>query len=165
MKRIWIAIGACLVLASCHDKKIASEKVVIEEHPSDHLVEEPIDSFRAGSVEVDADAMLNALQDYNPFQVEKMRIANDSLFVHVQYGGGCKEHEFKLISSGAYAESMPPQLTVLMVHESEPDPCRALIYEQWVFPIQSLRYPGVESLMLHVKQQESDSGTTFEYSY
>jgi hypothetical protein len=60
-------------------------------------------------------------------------IQNDLLALKVQYGGGCKEHFFRLIISKGIEKSNPPQTTFLLSHDSNGDTCEALISEELKF--------------------------------
>jgi hypothetical protein len=53
--------------------------------------------------------------------------AQDSILVDVKYGGGCKEHKFKL-EVGACAESFPVQCGVEVIDLTRGDFCEALIH-------------------------------------
>ncbi len=56
----------------------------------------------------------------------------------VQYGGGCKKHEFSLVGNSAIMKSYPPKRSCILVHEGENDMCRALVYQQLKFDISEL---------------------------
>ena len=62
-------------------------------------------------------------------------IQNDILVLQVQYGGGCKEHFFKLIISEGIEKSNPPQTTFFLSHNANGDNCEALISEDLRFNI------------------------------
>ena len=62
-------------------------------------------------------------------------IQNDILELQVQYGGGCKEHFFKLIISEGIEKSNPPQTTFFLSHNANGDSCEALISEDLRFNI------------------------------
>jgi hypothetical protein len=62
-------------------------------------------------------------------------IQNDMLELQVQYGGGCKEHFFKLIISEGIEKSNPPQTTFFLSHNANGDSCKALISEDLRFNI------------------------------
>lgn len=69
----------------------------------------------------------SALSD--PFTLINAEIKEDSIFIEVQYSGGCADHVFRLIEQAPMVRSMPPKQLLQLVHESNDDPCRALIQE------------------------------------
>lgn len=71
--------------------------------------------------------------------VNKAIVDNDTLKLNVSYGGGCKEHEFKLFGSSSIAESYPPQAQVFLSHNANNDACRAFITEEVAFDLSPLK--------------------------
>ncbi len=69
----------------------------------------------------------------DPVRIDSASIINDLLSLKVQYGGGCKEHFFKLIIPKGIEKSNPPQTTLLLLHDSNGDSCEALISEELRF--------------------------------
>jgi hypothetical protein len=75
----------------------------------------------------------------DPFKVLSAQITDqDSLIVEVEYGGGCKEHIFRLVSNGMMKKSMPPQCTIYLEHENNEDMCRALLRQKVSYYIGNL---------------------------
>jgi hypothetical protein len=58
--------------------------------------------------------------------------------IDVRYGGGCKEHNFKLEVGNACAESMPVQCRAKLVDLTSGDFCEALVGKTVVFSIKKL---------------------------
>ena len=54
----------------------------------------------------------------------------NQLHITIEYSGGCKPHEFKILGSRAVLKSMPAQRPVLIVHNANGDECRSLIREE-----------------------------------
>ena len=91
----------------------------------------------------------------DPFKVLSAEISDqDSLIVEVEYGGGCKEHQFKLITTGMLKKSMPPQCTVYLEHENNEDMCRALIRQKCAFYIGNLA-PNGETIVIQIFDHEA----------
>ncbi|MFZ8837178.1 MAG: hypothetical protein ACO2XQ_09045 [Flavobacteriales bacterium] len=65
----------------------------------------------------------------DPFTLINAEIKEDSIFIEVQYSGGCADHDFRLIEQAPMVRSMPPKRLLQLYHESNDDPCRALIQE------------------------------------
>jgi hypothetical protein len=72
------------------------------------------------------------------------------LRLELEYSGGCREHDFAALSSGAFLESWPVQLIVFLRHDAHGDPCEALVDNEATFdltPVARLyrsEYPGAE---------------------
>lgn len=56
----------------------------------------------------------------------------------VQYGGGCREHEFTLCWDGHFMESFPLQVRLVLHHDGNGDMCRALPTETLTFDLKAL---------------------------
>jgi hypothetical protein len=63
----------------------------------------------------------------DPFALLEAAIDGDTLRLQVGYGGGCRDHEFQLVISGAFMESEPVQTMALLTHDDDDDPCDAFI--------------------------------------
>jgi hypothetical protein len=55
------------------------------------------------------------------------------LEIAISYGGGCKEHDFYIFTSGMYAKSIPPQINFYLVDEQTQDLCKSMIYDTLYF--------------------------------
>ena len=65
----------------------------------------------------------------DPFEVDTVWFANDSLYITVKYSGGCEEHEFWAFSSCAWKESGTPQASLIIIHDNHNDLCEAYLTE------------------------------------
>ena len=83
------------------------------------------------------------------FTLLESSLEGDNLILLVQYGGWWREHEWKLKTNGAYAKSLPPQITLNLEHNANSDMCRALVTDTLEFNLEPLRYPG--NLQLDVR--------------
>ncbi|MEN9639145.1 MAG: hypothetical protein RLZZ262_1013 [Bacteroidota bacterium] len=94
----------------------------------------------------------------DPFKVLSAQISDqDSLIVEVEYGGGCKDHEFRLVTNGNLKKSMPAQGTLYLEHESNDDMCRALIRQKLAFFIGNLAKNG-ETIIIQLNDYNPESG-------
>jgi hypothetical protein len=66
-------------------------------------------------------------------------ISSDVLTLFVQYGGGCKPHDFRLFGSRRFLESYPVQADVFLSHNANGDACKALISDSLRFSLQRLK--------------------------
>ncbi len=76
------------------------------------------------------------------FGVDSVFIYDDCLVVRVNYGGGCKHHDFFL----SLLPTMGPLNTLTLSHDSHGDLCEAFIHEPRAFDITSLQSPGSHSV-------------------
>ncbi len=61
------------------------------------------------------------------FSTRELAISGDWLILKVTYGGGCEEHVFGFSWDGIFAESIPTQAQLTILHEAYGDRCFALI--------------------------------------
>lgn len=84
----------------------------------------------------------------SPFSVENAAVDGDSLRVMVQYGGGFREHDFRLVSAGTATKSLPRQQPLKLEHEGHGDPGRALFSEEQSFDLTPFRDPSQPRIVL-----------------
>jgi len=109
--------------------------------PENALDRKPVEqNDYAGADEVVSDA----------FSVLEATVDGDSLRVHLEYGGGCADHEFQLVQASPTLRSMPPKQPLRLIHQAHGDPCRALIREWRAFDVSSFQASpkGVTVLLL-----------------
>jgi hypothetical protein len=79
-------------------------------------------------------------------------IVGDSLTMLVAFGGGCKTHDFKVISNGAMMKSMPPQVNVILSHNAHEDMCEALLTQDVTVSLEPLKQQAISGgVVIHVK--------------
>lgn len=57
----------------------------------------------------------------DPFTLNDAAVAEDVLAVSVSYAGGCRVHEFRLLTAGGFMESDPVQLRIDIIHDANGD--------------------------------------------
>ncbi|MBF8296735.1 MAG: hypothetical protein HW389_3280 [Bacteroidetes bacterium] len=91
-------------------------------------------------------------------QIKSAVISSDVLTVIAQYGGGCKQHDFKLFGSRRFLESYPVQADVVLSHNANGDACKALISDSLRFSLQRLKetfqmyYGGRGTILLRLHE-------------
>lgn len=94
----------------------------------------------------------------DPFRILSAQVSSeDSLIVEVEYGGGCKDHVFRLVTNGMMKKSMPPQCTLYLEHESNDDMCRAMLRQKVAFFIGSLAKNN-ETIVIHIHDYTPETG-------
>jgi hypothetical protein len=79
-------------------------------------------------------------------------IVGDSLTMLVAFGGGCKAHDFKVISNGAMMKSMPPQVNVILSHNAHEDMCEALLTQDVTVSLEPLKQQAMNGgVVIHLK--------------
>lgn len=75
------------------------------------------------------------------YSVKRWEINGQTLTVEVQYGGGCRDHEWDMYFNGAVLKSLPPQAFLHLRHTvtDGPDPCRGMPTETLKFDLSSLK--------------------------
>ena len=96
------------------------------------------------------------------YKLAKSRVSGDTLFVDVEYTGGCKDHVFTARHNGQYMKSMPAQLNLYIEHNANSDACRELIKETLAFDLRGARYGGSGTLILLLNGDRSNKVT---YAY
>lgn len=67
----------------------------------------------------------------------RVSLDNKTLEIDVNYGGGCKEHEFEL-DINECLESSPVQCTAELLHNTNGDLCEAIIGKTLIFSFEEL---------------------------
>ena len=84
-------------------------------------------------------------KDNAPFTILSTKIKKDRLTLIVQYGGGCKEHSFKLFTNGLFQKKSPPRLKLFLEHNFNDDFCKKMVRDTLIFNVENGKYPGKES--------------------
>lgn len=79
-------------------------------------------------------------EESTPITIEEAEIVGNQLVLKVSYGGGCQEHDFKLIGSEMISKSMPPIRAIKLIHNGNNDMCKALIMQTLKFDITAFAY-------------------------
>lgn len=80
--------------------------------------------------------------------IEKAIIREGILILSVQYGGGCKVHEFGINAQSAIMKSMPPKRGIQLTHKSNEDFCKALVTKDLQFNVKELLPEGSDEIFL-----------------
>ena len=75
----------------------------------------------------------------DPIAIDSGRIERDTLVLSVSHGGGCAEHEYALVATNGWMESLPVQLGVILAHDAKGDICKALLLRKLKFDLAPAR--------------------------
>ena len=97
----------------------------------------PDETKLSGNVVIAGDDAAKPVND--PYTLESIMIADDTLTISVSYGGGCETHQFTLIASDTFMESDPVQLGVAIVHNANLDFCERWVTETYHFNLTPIK--------------------------
>lgn len=63
----------------------------------------------------------------SPFEIQKVTVKGNTMFVDISYPGGCGVHEFKAVGNLAIMKSMPPQRMMKVIHTSKSELCKSIV--------------------------------------
>jgi hypothetical protein len=89
------------------------------------------------------------------FSIKNVSITSNLLQIEVQYGGGCKTHEFILYVDSILIDGDPPILNFTLCHNANGDACKAIVSETLVFnikPVEGL-YSGPSPLQVQINNK------------
>jgi hypothetical protein len=84
-------------------------------------------------------------------------LAGDLLRIQVQHAGGCASHDFALLHTGVFVETLPVQTYLQLAHDAHGDVCRALITRTLTFDLSPLKqaylnaYGGPGTIVIHLR--------------
>ena len=139
---------------SVYSRKYRVTLLQLDPYPSSHTVQPvPADyearlSVALNPVPLETDRLNLFAHDIyeeflnNPidgFYIDSSSVIADTLRVYVAYSGGCKEHDFFLFGSTAWAETDPPVMPAVIIHDGHWDTCEAFIHETLRFDLSPIR--------------------------
>ncbi|MFN0031098.1 MAG: hypothetical protein ACKVOR_02955 [Flavobacteriales bacterium] len=98
----------------------------------------------------------------DPFSLMSQRISGDTLWLEVQYSGGCEDHIFTLNTHMHWLKTMPPQLNLYVEHDNKDDACRSLVNTQIAFDLRTIRSDGTNTIKLII---DGDMVNKLTYKY
>jgi len=142
-------LAALMILAvSCGNKK----KKCSKECDSKNMEQTNVLKTERGTTVTVSLEDLNTKYPSDPFQLIDAHVDDDNkLHLTVEYGGGCKDHEFRILGSKAILKSMPAQRPIMIVHNSNEDHCRSIVREEFLVDISEFAYTkenGSEIILL-----------------
>ncbi len=96
-----------------------------------------------------------------PVTINHAEQVGDLILLDVSYSGGCETHAFDLASRGEFTATYPPEVEIVLKHNSNDDRCRALVDDKLYFDLRPLQYQGTNRVLLVVK----NTNKTLIYTY
>jgi hypothetical protein len=75
----------------------------------------------------------------DPYTIGDIWLDGDLLHLQVSHSGGCREHTFELVWSGAWRTSLPAQTGLWLAHDAHGDACEAWVTGALSFDLTPLR--------------------------
>jgi len=127
---------------------------------------EASDDFFLGTVDdpvlIDTSCDDSAQPPSAPLAIQGLELVGDAVEVQTSFSGGCGEHLFAVSGGCEFTASDPPQTTVILHHDAQGDSCEALVTQDVLVSLSSLRDGasalGASSLEVFVRGP-SDEGT------
>lgn len=100
---------------------------------AEYPVEDDATFFTLKSSRIEFLESKNGNSGSDPFNIHRLDILDDSVFVMVSYSGGCRQHSFEIIWSEMFYETVPEGTGIIINHNANGDNCKALITETLSF--------------------------------
>lgn len=126
---------------------------------SAYIAQSEVERANAKQITIDPTARMADRTD--PFTLKSFEQNGDILVVNVSYSGGCKPHDFDLVTTGKYKEVYPPEIELKLTHKNNGDGCRSIVDETHYFDLTPLRYEGTNRVKLIMR----NTNKTIEYTY
>ncbi len=165
MKLLLSIICGFLLLVSCHSKKIIESKPDPVPNDVELTVDEPRDSTSILPIQLDKNVNLTGFQD--PYTIVNAEIKDGLLWLQTSYGGGCREHEFKMVFNGIYVPRQDQEtdvselVSLKLGHNGNGDACRSIVRQNIRFDLKPLQKEGVNNLVIRLSNWDSE----LVYSY
>ncbi len=161
MKNVLILLTVTFLGLSCANRNIIESKPdpVVPVIKTDSILD-------VLEVTVDETAKMNEIGD--PYQIEKAEINGDILILNLSYGGGCENHEFKMINNFAFFENVDDYenhiesgTRLTLVHNGNNDRCRSIVRQELRVNLSNIQDKGKNKLTIQLTGWES----TLIYAY
>lgn len=118
-----------LILVGCATKK-----------DLDQIDETSINVESKNDETVKITATIGEIGESDPITITNARIEGNTMFITVEYSGGCQDHALELIGNMGVMKSLPPKRGIKLIHHSNGDNCRELITHTIEANIEALAY-------------------------
>jgi len=141
MKRLAFILILPLAFACITQKAAVEEASDVSTQPGNGSIEistnsdegsssdaEPVDSYTKPEKPFRTKATLGEIaRKTDHYEIVSAEIEGVLLFMTINYSGGCAAHEFEFVGSRAISKSLPPQRSVMLVHDNGEDMCEAWV--------------------------------------
>lgn len=165
MKLILPVLTSILFLVSCHSQKIIESKPDPVPNDIELTVDEPWDSTSILPILIDANENLTGFTD--AYTIVDAKISDHILWLETSYGGGCREHEFKMVFNGDLVSRQDQEtrisgfVSLKLGHNGNGDACRSIVKQNIRFDLKPLQNKEFNHLIIRLSNWENE----LVYSY
>jgi hypothetical protein len=163
MKYFTIILLAASLLFGCKPKQEVTKTPVSETshtavHDNELTVDEPRDSTSILPISILESNNMKEAGD--PFTIREAKIENNQLWLAVSYGGGCEEHQFKMLFNNAYTEmkneegEAQSKIKLNVHHTGNNDRCRSIVRQNLRFDLTAVQDKGIQQLTIELNNWE-----------
>jgi len=164
MKNTLIYFSAILLFLStaegCKKNKVIAKADDSKIDTASQTAEQPMNKLPLRKINTDQVYTWPGMVDL--FTIEQLIVKGDTLFVMVNYGGGCEQHDFTMNTNMMWLKSNPPQLNLFMEHNAHGDKCRAVIKETLAFDITPIKYKEKGAVRLIINENR-EGAVLYQY--
>jgi hypothetical protein len=110
------------------------------------------------------ESSLGAFEESDALDIDSLHVEGNKLLIFVHYGGGCREHQFKMIGSPVVMKTLPAKRVIQLVHDNEDDPCKSIVQRVLEVDLKNLavdQTPG-STVVLLLKGWDDEISYTYE---
>jgi hypothetical protein len=163
MKRIIVLFIITSIAIACKPKQeVAKSEPSITQKSSVNEVELTVDEPRdtTSLLSINSDPTNDMKNTGDPYTIESAKIENEILWLSLSYGGGCEEHEFKMLFNNAYQERLDNEsgqsslISLTLQHQGNNDRCRSIVRQNIRFDLKSIKNMGYKNLLINLNGWE-----------
>lgn len=106
----------------------------------------------ANAIRIDDDLFSNAPND--EFKINAVTITGNNLKLTIDYGGGCGEIYYDLITESGYIETDPIQKNMRLAFDDQ-DNCEALLELELSFDLTAIQVSSTDSILINLEKWEN----------
>lgn len=155
--KYFLLLSLSITLLACGTGKDVVEETNPTEQPAD-----PQDGKPQKNAMVESS--IGEFEESDPLEIDSLYVEGNKLFMFVHYGGGCREHQFKMIGSPVVMKTLPPKRVVQLVHDNEDDACKSIVNRVLEVDLKNLaldQTPG-STIVLLLKGWKEEITFTYE---
>ena len=160
MNKITFFLSISLLIFGCKTKQKVELATINTKDHTEITVDEPRDT--TSLLEIFTDQTVTSNDTGDAYQVLSAMIENNILWLEVSYGGGCKEHYFKMFSSNEiqqdeYGNNL---VSLILWHNGNNDVCRSIVRQKIRFNLKPLQRSQHKEFEIKLSNQKK-----LRYSY
>ena len=98
------------------------------------------------------------------FRMDSAYVDGDYLYLHVNYGGGCRDHDFKLFRLPTNPRQ-PEEVELMLSHDANEDMCEAWLSRWLIFSLKPLRLSNTHEVTFWLRGSPEMSAYFGQFTY